>query len=130
MTYEGMITNYEMFNIIIANRKLRGIKKGAPLKGISDFQDYEYFWVEEKIYQLLSDEDERGRTKGKINQFLSSIKKFKLTAGEVIQIINLKPTSLLELRLILNPKTFSGLDQSELEELLEESQKTWMKNEK
>ncbi|KAJ6231948.1 DNA-directed RNA polymerase iii subunit rpc9 [Anaeramoeba flamelloides] len=122
----GMITGFEVSNLITSNRRLRGDKKGKRKITPRNPLDFETYWLEYQLLNYLDEETETYRTRSKLLTFLEKVKKYDLTSGEIIQILDTRPNNLLELYLLLTTRSREKILDQEMLELIDLSKKTYM----
>ncbi|KAJ3431253.1 calcitonin gene-related peptide-receptor component protein [Anaeramoeba flamelloides] len=122
----GMITGFEVSNLITSNRRLRGDKKGKRKITPRNPLDFETYWLEYQLLNYLDEETETYRTRSKMLSFLEKVKKYDLTNGEIIQILDTRPNNLLELYLLLTTRSREKILDQEMLELIDLSKKTYV----
>ncbi|KAF3456939.1 hypothetical protein FNV43_RR01593 [Rhamnella rubrinervis] len=82
----GPLTNFEVLNFL----KSKGASKD-PTRVLADLAPSEY-----KVYDYLVGTAASNQTREKIDEFLEKCKKFDLAKAEVLNILNIRPSSVVE----------------------------------
>ncbi|XP_021905148.1 uncharacterized protein LOC110820081 isoform X3 [Carica papaya] len=93
-SYAGALTNFEVLNFLNS----RGASRD-PTRVIASIAQSEY-----KVYDYLFDTAACSQTRECINEFLEKCKKYNLAKAEMLNIINLRPCSVVE----IDPDQHSG----------------------
>ncbi|KAJ3092617.1 hypothetical protein HK102_005109 [Quaeritorhiza haematococci] len=88
----------------------------------SEYQDL--LTVEFEVLQYLSKSPSSNQTMEEVSKYMKSINKFHLTKGEKLQMVNLKPGSLVELYLVIE-ECETRFSQEQLEEMIQITQEIW-----
>ncbi|KAM7485298.1 hypothetical protein LguiA_001307 [Lonicera macranthoides] len=83
----GMLTNFEVLNFL----QSRGAGKD-PTRVIAPIAPSEF-----KVYDYLEQSAACNQSREKINEFVVKSKKYNLTKGEILSIINTRPSSVVEI---------------------------------
>jgi hypothetical protein len=85
----GLLSNFEVRDLL----RKRGADKG-PLGGSITVGEC-------KVYEFLAETPAGTQTKGNIEEFVAGVKAFNLTDAEKLQSINLRPSTAVEVHLIV-----------------------------
>ncbi|KAL1327339.1 hypothetical protein HN51_037399 [Arachis hypogaea] len=83
----GALTNFEVLDFLRA----KGASKD-PTRVLAKVAQSEY-----KVYDYLIDTAARDQTRESINEFLESVKSHDLAKAEILNIINIRPTNIVEI---------------------------------
>ncbi|XP_021905146.1 uncharacterized protein LOC110820081 isoform X1 [Carica papaya] len=110
-SYAGALTNFEVLNFLNS----RGASRD-PTRVIASIAQSEY-----KVYDYLFDTAACSQTRECINEFLEKCKKYNLAKAEMLNIINLRPCSVVEIDPIIeNCENRLGEKVEELVEMVKE----------
>ncbi|KAL1365361.1 hypothetical protein HN51_013397 [Arachis hypogaea] len=106
----GALTNFEVLDFLRA----KGASKD-PTRVLAKVAQSEY-----KVYDYLIDTAARDQTRESINEFLESVKSHDLAKAEILNIINIRPTNIVEIFPIIEccDTRFSDEELTEIVELV------------
>ncbi|XP_010558357.1 PREDICTED: DNA-directed RNA polymerase III subunit RPC9 [Tarenaya hassleriana] len=106
----GSLTNFEVLDFL----KSRGASKD-PTRVIAPISRSEY-----KVYDYLVETPAFTQTRESVNTFAEKCKGFKLAKAEILNIINLRPSSIVDLQTIVEKLDDREIDTDGLLELVKE----------
>ncbi|KAH9764830.1 DNA-directed RNA polymerase III subunit RPC9 [Citrus sinensis] len=104
----GPLTNFEVFDFL----RSKGASKD-PTRVLVPVTPSEF-----KVYDYLVESAACNQTRNIINEFLEKSKKFKLAKAEILNIINIRPSSLVEVDSIIE-QCDTRFQEEELQELVD-----------
>ncbi|KAK3190127.1 hypothetical protein Dsin_029688 [Dipteronia sinensis] len=112
----GALTNFEVLDLL----RSRGASKDATrvLAQIAQSEFEEYLLAVFQVYDHLEESISRNQTRLKINEFVEKCKRFKLAKAEVLNIINVRPSSPAEIFAIIE-QAESRFEDEQLQELVD-----------
>lgn len=120
----GVLTNYEVYRLLESEARraatdrelLNGARRTAPHVSLSAHRNL--LAVREQLSRYLEQSPSASQTDSQVEQFCERIESFGLTVAEKMQLINLRPTSLVELILIVD-ECEHRYDKARIRELLD-----------
>lgn len=92
---QTVLTNAELYNIISERKKsLAGLSREAH--GCPSLRTITY-----ETFSYLSESPAASQTEEQVRSFIKAIAAYKLTAAEILQLINLRSTSAVEVQLVV-----------------------------
>ncbi|KAJ4722530.1 DNA-directed RNA polymerase III subunit RPC9 [Melia azedarach] len=104
----GPLTNFEVLDFL----RSRGASKD-PTRVLVPVAPSEF-----KVYDYLAESAACNQTREKVNEFLEKSKKFKLAKAEILNIINIRPASLVEIDSIIE-QSDTRFEEEQLQELID-----------
>ncbi|XP_044499693.1 DNA-directed RNA polymerase III subunit RPC9-like [Mangifera indica] len=104
----GALTNFEVLDFL----RSRGASKD-PTRVLVPVAPSEF-----KVYDYLVESVACNQTRENVNEFLEQCKKFKLAKAEMLNIINIRPSSLVEIDSIIE-QSDTRFDEEQLQELID-----------
>ncbi|XP_031251837.1 DNA-directed RNA polymerase III subunit RPC9-like [Pistacia vera] len=104
----GALTNFEVLDFL----RSRGASKD-PTRVLVPVAQSEF-----KVYDYLVESGACNQTRESVNEFFEKCKKFKLAKAEMLNIINIRPSSLVEIDSVIE-QSDTRFDEEQLEELVD-----------
>lgn len=110
----AMISNYEVFFLIEEKMQQESSKKGNKKHKQENLATISY-----EVIKYLEKTPCKLQNKDVIEQFLTNVAPFNLTKGEKLQLLNLRPTTPVEIQLIVEESEERLRTDEELDQLIE-----------
>ncbi|KAK4855706.1 hypothetical protein QYF36_010059 [Acer negundo] len=104
----GALTNFEVLDFLRSRGASKDATRVLAQIALSEF----------KVYDHLEESISRNQTRLKINEFVEKCKRFKLAKAEVLNIINVRPSSPAEIFAIIE-QAESRFETEQLQELVD-----------
>ncbi|KAJ0092301.1 hypothetical protein Patl1_25301 [Pistacia atlantica] len=104
----GALTNFEVLDFL----RSRGASKD-PTRVLVPVAQSEF-----KVYDYLVESGACNQTRESVNEFFEKCKKFKLAKAEMLNIINIRPSSLVEIDSVIE-QSDTRFDEEQLQELVD-----------